>query len=85
MKKELTLGTRPVPATSEHPVLRICKKLNGILPADCQVRNERDAWHLASVASLCLTFIFPPCVLMLAACIVKVRRLRAPYATTTSR
>ena len=74
MKRELILGTVPVPATSEHPALRICKKLNGMLPADCQIENRCDAWHLASVASLCLSLVFIPAVLLLAFCVVKSRR-----------
>lgn len=75
MKKELTLGTAAVPA---HLINKASKtfrdRLNKALPADCQIKTARDAWHVGAICALTVTFIFPPAVLALAYCTIKAKK-----------
>lgn len=74
MKKELTLGTPAVPARLTDKVSKFRESLNRVLPEDCQIRSTRDAWHVAAIGCLCLSFVLPPAVLGLAYCVVQARK-----------
>lgn len=74
MKKELTLGTPAVPAREINFVTKIRELLNRTLPADCQIKTARDAWHVGAIGALTVTFIFPPAVLALAYCVIKAKK-----------
>lgn len=74
MKKELTLGTPSVPAREINFVTKIRELLNKALPADCQIKTARDAWHVGAIGALTVTFIFPPAVLALAYCVIKAKK-----------
>ena len=74
MKKELTLGTSAVPAHLTNKVSKIRESINRVLPSDCQIRSTRDAWHVAAIGCLCLSFVFPPAVLGLAYCVAKAKK-----------
>ncbi len=74
MKKELTLGTPAVPAREINFVTKIRELLNRALPADCQIKTARDAWHVGAIGALTVTFIFPPAVLALAYCVIKAKK-----------
>ena len=74
MKKELTLGTPAVPARLTDKVSKIRELLNNVLPEDCQIKTRRDAWHVAAIGCLCLSFVFPPAVLGLAYCVVQAKK-----------
>ena len=74
MKKELTLGTPAVPARLTDKVSKIRELLNNVLPEDCQIQSTRDAWHVAAIGCLCLSFVFPPAVLGLAYCVVQAKK-----------
>lgn len=74
MKKELTLGTPAVPAREMNFVTKIRELLNKALPADCQIKTARDAWHVGAICALTVTFIFPPAVLALAYCAIKAKK-----------
>ena len=74
MKKELTLGTPAVPARLTDKVSKIRELLNNVLPEDCQIKTRRDAWHVATIGCLCLSFVFPPAVLGLAYCVVQAKK-----------
>ena len=74
MKKELTLGTPSVPAHLTNKASKIRELLNRALPADCQIKTARDAWHVGAIGALTVTFIFPPAVLALAYCVIKAKK-----------
>ena len=74
MKKELTLGTPAVPAHEMNFVTKIRELLNKALPADCQIKTARDAWHVGAICALTLTFIFPPAVLAMAYCVLQAKK-----------
>ena len=74
MKKGLTLGTPAVPAREINFVTKIRELLNRALPADCQIKTARDAWHVGAIGALTVTFIFPPAVLALAYCVIKAKK-----------
>lgn len=74
MKKDLTLGTPAVPAREMNFVTKIRELLNKALPADCQIKTARDAWHVGAICALTVTFIFPPAVLALAYCVIQAKK-----------
>lgn len=74
MKKDLTLGTPAVPAREMNFVTKIRELLNKALPADCQIKTARDAWHVGAIYALTVTFIFPPAVLALAYCVIQAKK-----------
>ena len=74
MKKELTLGTPAVPAHLTNKASKTRELLNKVLPADCQIKTARDAWHVGAIGALAVTFIFPPAVLALAYCVIKAKK-----------
>lgn len=74
MKKELTLGTKMVPAHLTNKASKIRELLNKALPADCQIKTDRDAWYVSAIFCTCVTFIFPPAVVALVYCVHKARK-----------
>ena len=74
MKKELTIGTPAVPARLTDKVSKLRESLNRVLPEDCQIKTRRDAWHVAAIGCLCLSFVLPLAVLGLAYCVVQARK-----------
>lgn len=74
MKKELTLGTPAVPARLTNKASKIRELLNNVLPEDCQIKTRRDAWHVAAIGCLCLSFVLPPAVLGLAYCVAQAKK-----------
>ena len=74
MKKELTIGTTAVPARELNFGSKLRESLNRVLPSDCQIKTRRDAWHVAAIGCLCLSFVLPPAVLGLAYCVVQARK-----------
>lgn len=74
MKKELTLGTPAVPAHLTNKASKLRDSLNRVLPSDCQIKTRRDAWHVAAIGCLCMSFVLPPAVLGLAYCVVQARK-----------
>ena len=74
MKKELTLGTPAVPARLTNKASKIRELLNNVLPSDCQIKTRRDAWHVAAIGCLCLSFVLPPAVLALAYCVIQAKK-----------
>ena len=74
MKKELTIGTPAVPARLTNKVSKLRESLNRVLPSDCQIRSTRDAWHVAAIGCLCLSFVLPPAVLGLAYCVTQAKK-----------
>lgn len=74
MKKEIIMSTPAVPAREINFVTKIRELLNKALPADCQIKTVRDAWHVGAIGALALTFVFPPAVLALAYCVIKAKK-----------
>lgn len=74
MKKELTIGTSAVPAHLTNKASKIRELLNKALPADCQIKTTRDAWHVGAIGALAITFIFPPAVLALVYCVIQAKK-----------
>ena len=76
MKKELTIGTPAVPArlTSKVSKTTLRHLLNRLLPADCQVKNDQDAWYVSTIACASLTLIFPPALIALVYCFIKAKK-----------
>ena len=74
MKKELTLGTPAVPARLTNKASKTRELLNKVLPADCQIKTDRDAWYVSAIFCTCVTFIFPPAVAALVYCVVMAKK-----------
>lgn len=74
MKKELTLGTKLVPAREINFGSKIRELLNKALPADCQIKTSQDAWYVSAIFCTCVTFIFPPAVAALVYCVVMAKK-----------
>lgn len=74
MKKDLTLGTPAVPAPRTSVADKLREQLNKVLPADCQIKTTRDAWHVGAIGALAVSFIFPPAVLALAYCVIQAKK-----------
>lgn len=74
MKKELTLGTPSVPARLTNKVSKAQEFLDKYLPDGKFIRTAQDLWYFAAIASLALTFVFPPAVLGLAYCVVQAKK-----------
>ena len=41
---------------------------------DCEVKTDIDRWYVAVIFSICAGFVFPPCFLVSAYCLYKVRQ-----------
>lgn len=74
MKKELTLGTKLVPARELNFGSKIRELLNKALPTDCQIKTARDAWYVSAIFCTCVTFIFPPAIAALVYCVVMAKK-----------
>ena len=44
------------------------------LTEDCEVKTPSDYWYLSSIASFCVTFIFPPFLLVAVYCVIKAKK-----------
>ncbi|MDY5433700.1 hypothetical protein [Bacteroides pyogenes] len=78
--KELTLGTHQVPASDEK-ASALTERVNNLqhryyrsLAPDCEVKTSSDAYYVSAIACICLTFIFPPCVLAAGYCLYKAKK-----------
>ena len=75
MKKELTIGTQRVPAAHEiNVVSKIRELINRTLPSECQIQTTQDAWYVAAIGSVCVTFLFPPAVAVAAYCVYRAKK-----------
>ena len=74
MKKEIIMSTPAVPARLTNKASKIRELLNKALPADCQIKTDRDAWYVSAIFCTCVTFIFPPAVAALVYCVHKARK-----------
>lgn len=75
MKKELTAGANSIPAAHEiNVVSKIRELINRTLPSECQIQTAQDAWYVAAIGSLCVTFLFPPAVAVAAWCVYRAKR-----------
>ena len=41
---------------------------------DCEVKSTSDRWYIATIASICATFICLPCILVVAYCCLMARK-----------
>lgn len=84
MKTQLS-GTLNVPAsgipTVGEPVNALTEQVNNLqrryyrsLAPDCEAKTKIDKWYIATIASLCATFIFPPCIIVVVYCYFKTRK-----------
>ena len=44
------------------------------LPEGCHVQTSSDAYYVATILCICLTFVFPPCVLVAGYCLYKAKK-----------
>lgn len=75
MKKELTAGTKSIPAAHEmNFASKIRELINRTLPSECQIQTAEDAWYVGAIGALCVTFLFPPAVAAAAYCVYRAKR-----------
>ena len=75
MKKELTAGTKSIPAAHEMNFAGKLRELvNRTLPSECQIQTTQDAWYVGAIGALCVTFLFPPAVAVAAYCVYRAKR-----------
>ena len=75
MKKELTAGTKSIPAAHEMNFAGKLRELvNRTLPSECQIQTTQDAWYMGAIGALCVTFLFPPAVAVAAYCVYRAKR-----------
>lgn len=63
----------PVNALTEQ-VNNLQRRYYRSLAPDCEVKTKIDKWYNATIASLCATFIFPPCIIVVVYCYFKTRK-----------
>lgn len=84
MKTQLS-GTLNVPASGipavGEPVNALTEQVNNLqrryyrsLASDCEAKTKIDKWYIATIASLCATFIFPLCIIVVLYCYFKARK-----------
>lgn len=74
MKKELTIGTPAVPSTDAYAGSKAQEFLDKYLPDGKFFRTVQDLWYFGAIASLSITFVFPPALLGLAYCVIQARK-----------
>ena len=75
MKKELTAGTKSIPAAHEMNFAGKLRELvNRTLPSECQIQTTQDAWYVGAIGALCVTFLFPPAVAVAAYCVYRAKK-----------
>ena len=75
MKKELTAGTKSIPAAHEMNFASKLRELvNRTLPSECQIQTTQDAWYVGAIGALCVTFLFPPAVAVAAYCVYRAKK-----------
>lgn len=73
--KQKTLGTTYIPAhRSTREVNTLQERYFRTLTPDCDVRTPADAYYLGTIAALCLTFLFPPFLILAACCLYKAKK-----------
>ena len=73
--KQKTSGTLYVPVSRTQSntntlMERYCRSLE----ENCTVKNAADGYYVSAIACICLTFIFPPCVIAAIYCVVKAKK-----------
>ena len=75
MKKELTAGTKSIPAAHEMNFAGKLRELvNRTLPSECQIQTTQDAWYVGAIGALCVTFLFPPAVALAVYCVRRAKK-----------
>lgn len=73
--KTLTQGTVPVPALRSTEECNTLQQRYYRNLQDCKSQvTDSDKWYIATIASLCATFICPPCIIVVAYCYFKARK-----------
>lgn len=71
---------KTTPGTTYVPSFRSTQNVNTLQEryfrslSDCQVKTSSDAYYVSVIACICLTFIFPPCVLAAGYCLYKAKK-----------
>lgn len=74
MKKQSS-GTTYVPSfRSTQNVNNLQERYFRSLAPDCEIKTSSDAYYVSVIACICLTFIFPPCVLAAVYCLYKAKK-----------
>lgn len=75
--KTLTQGTSTVPAFRSTQDCNTLQERYYRSIHDCEVQTTiADKWYIATIASICATFIFPPCVVVAVYCYLKARKAK---------
>ncbi len=72
--KTLIQGTPAVPAFRSTQECNTLQERYYRSICDCEVRTTTDRWYIATIASICATFIFPPCALVAIYCYLKAHK-----------
>ena len=73
--KTLPQGTSPVPALRSTEECNMLQKRYYRSIQNCEVQtSDSDKWYITTIASLCATFIFPPCIIVVVYCYFKTRK-----------
>nr|DAT61304.1 MAG TPA: hypothetical protein [Caudoviricetes sp.] len=73
MKKQLT-GTNNVPSFRTQSDTNTLMERYFRSLSDCEVKTTSDAYYVSAIASICLTFIFPPFLLVAVHCLIKAKK-----------
>lgn len=75
--KTLTQGTSSVPASRSTRDCNTLQERYYRSIHDCEVQTTiADKWYIATIASLCATFICPPCIIVVLYCYFKARKYK---------
>lgn len=74
--KTLTKGTSIVPASRLTQDCNTLQERYYRSICDCEVKTTTERWYIATIASICAIFIFPPCVLAAIYCYLKAQKAR---------
>ena len=73
--KQKTSGTHYVPVfRTQSDTNTLMERYYRSLEEDCTVKNAADGYYASAIACICLTFIFPPCVIAAIYCVVKAKK-----------
>lgn len=72
--KTLAQGTSSVPASRSTQDCNTLQERYYRSLCDCEVKTTSDRWYIATVASICATFICLPCILVVAYCYLMARK-----------
>ncbi|WP_278960934.1 hypothetical protein [Bacteroides pyogenes] len=71
---------KTTPGTTYVPSFRSTQNVNTLQEryfrslSDCQVKTSSDAYYVSAIACICLTFIFPPCVIAAGYCLYQAKK-----------